>query len=423
MVLALLGAGAALTWKVASAGQTEGGLPVVELRPQDMKVWEHKTGAQAAIHLSAAEYEPMHRTHLGLESVEFEIVVSETGRVDSAKVVGDALGHEDEARTIEMARVFKPWMQDGSAVRVKVRDGVQLLPPELWADVRVPFPEGWELKSVSMRLVRTVCFGSCPDYEVRIDGDGTVRFKGNRGVMIPGDHVARISPVEVRELVEQFRKADFFSARGRYRGNWTDNPTQTVTLTIGDRTKTVVDYVGTDVGLPLAIRNLEGEIDEVAGTARWVKGDERTLASLEEEKWPFAAATKQNVALYATAISTQNRALVERYVKAGGPVVSPDINEASPVCVASASGDMGLVETMMAPDAKTGKRPNIPANIVSQCLSTAARSGNPAALQYWLDKGGDPTAPPVKTADDWTSSMGVLANAVMSGRQRQCGCC
>jgi Domain of unknown function (DUF6438) len=150
-----------------------------------------------------------------------------------------------------------------------------------------------------VKLTRTGCLGSCPGYEVTVAGDGTVSFNGDHFVAVPRAHVAHVSPETVRELVREFQKADFFSAKDRYQGNWTDNPTQTLGLTIAGRTKVVVDYVGTDAGLPLTIRNLEAEVDEAAGTARWVKGDERTLASLEEERWPFGAATKQNVELVA----------------------------------------------------------------------------------------------------------------------------
>ena len=97
-----------------------------------MDLWEHKVGPDAAIHLNDAEYEEARksRRYFGMEYVEFEIVVSENGRVDSAKVVGRARGHEDQAQAIEMARVFKPWMLDGVPIRVKLRDSVSVLPPE-----------------------------------------------------------------------------------------------------------------------------------------------------------------------------------------------------------------------------------------------------------------------------------------------------
>jgi hypothetical protein len=405
--------------------QTDGapkqpGLPVVELKPQEINLWEHKVGSEQAIHLSAAEYEEARKSRrvLGREHVQFEIVISENGRVDAAKLVGDAFGHEDEARAIEMSRIFKPWVRVQGPVRVRVTDYVSLLPPEQWAAVKVPFPDPVDMQSVSMGLKRTTCFGSCPDYEVTVAGDGTVRFKGNSFVSIPGDHVAHIPVEVVKELVEDFKNADFFSAKGEYRGNWTDNPTQTVSLTVNGHAKTVVDYVGTRAGLPLAIRNLEQQIDDATGTARWVKGDARTLASLEEEKWPFAAATKQNVELFDMAIASGNGPLLEKFLAAHGPVVSPDLGVESPVCVASGMGAGALVDRMMEPAAVNGgdaKRPQIPAAVAQQCLWAAATSGNVALLQYWLDEGADPTARPVNIEGHWTSEWGILPHGVMSG--------
>jgi ankyrin repeat protein len=422
LLIALLFAAFVATAQQADAGApVNAALPVVELKPAEMNVWEHKLGAEDAIHLTAAEYAEARssRTFIVNDYVEFEIVISENGRVDSAVLTGGTKLHVDEARQIELARVFKPWLRDGVPIRVKVKDYVRLLPPEQWAAEKVPFPDPWELKDSSIGLTRTACFGSCPDYTVTIAGDGTVRFSGHRFVLIPGDHVAHIKPEAVRELVMKFRDADFLSAKDAYRGNWTDNPTQTLTLTVAGRTKTVVDYVGTDAGLPLAIRNLEGEIDEVAGTARWVKGDERTLASLEEEKWPFGAATPQNVTLYTTAISTRNEPLIERFLKAGGPIQSGSPDASSPVCVASGNGDVELVERMMEPAAKKDpapKRAVVSQTVKDQCLIAAARSGSLGMLQLWLDEGANPMAPPVKTTDEWVAGWGLLANGIVSGK-------
>jgi Domain of unknown function (DUF6438) len=252
-------------------------------------------------------------------------------------------------------------------------------------------------------------FGTCPAYSVTIFGDGTVHYTGDRFVLVPGNHSAHISPDAVRDLLQQFRKADFLSAKDKYVGNWTDNPTQTITLTIGPQTKTVTDYVGTDDGLPLAIRNLEQQIDEMADTARWIKSDDRTVPSLVAEKWSFKASSKQNLTLYTSAITNKNTALIEQYLSAGGPIIAASADQASPVCVASQTGDLSLVHRM-AENTKT-----FPARVLNQCLSAAARSGNLALLQLWLDQGADPKAMPEKVADDWTSALGPLPNALMSG--------
>jgi hypothetical protein len=275
-LLGLLFVGITATEGILVLQSAETQHPVVELKPEDVNLWEHKIGPETAVHVSAEEYRTLQR---GPTYVEFEIVISENGRVEQAELTGSIKVHVGEARSIEMDRVFKPWTRDGANIRVKVHDHVSLLPPERWADVRVPFPQPWDLREASVQLRRTRCYGTCPDYQVAISGDGTVRFSGHNFVLIPGDHIAHIAPDAVRRLIADFEKAEFFSARGEYVAIVTDNPTQILTLSVAGHTKTVKDYVGIQDGLPLAIRNLEAEVDEVAGTARWVKGDKSTSAS------------------------------------------------------------------------------------------------------------------------------------------------
>jgi hypothetical protein len=242
---------------------------VVEVAPDEARVWEHRLGPLTAVHVSSAEAHT-----LDFESeLTFEIVVSTDGRVESAKPIGDEKGHVDEGRAIEMARKFKPWTLDGKSIRVRVTDDVLLLPPERWALAPRSFPEPWDLQSVKIELSRTQCYGRCPAYSVTIRGDGSVHFSGEKYVQIPGNHDARIAPDTVRELVRQFEKAKFFAAGDKYIAEVTDNPTYTLTLSVGGKAKTVTDYVGEQVGMPVVITDLENAVDEAAGTERWVKGD------------------------------------------------------------------------------------------------------------------------------------------------------
>ena len=388
----------------------------IELPIQDWKLYEHQIAPQGIIRLGAAEY---HALPIGRESIQLEIVVSESGRVESANVVGEVRTHADEAIAIEQSREFKPWTRDGMPIRIKLRDDVMLYPPEQWMEPRVPFPEPWDLSGVSLQLKRTRCYGPCPVYDVTISGNGTVHFHGDTiGVLIPGDHVAHIATDAVRDLVRQFERADFFSAYNRYSSNVTDNPTQILTLTLAGRTKQVVDYVGLRSGLPSAINDLEAEVDRVAGTDRWIKGTDQTVPSLEAENWPLAADTDQNLRLYVTAISTHNQPLVDRYLAAHAPAASPNPKITSPVCSASETGDLSLVERVLQ-SAASAKQPLakvvLQPWVADQCLASAALSGKIDVLQFWLDKGANPNAPPVKDNEDWLRELTPLAAAMMSG--------
>jgi len=243
---------------------------VDDLGSEDESVWDHRLGPATAVHVSSAE-----ATTLGFESeLTFEIVVSSDGRVESAKAIGDEKRHLDEGRAIEMARRFKPWTRDGKNISVRLADTVQLLPPERWALTPRSFPEPWDLKSVKIELSRGVCYGTCPAYSVTVRGDGSVHFNGQRYVLALGEHDARIAPEAVMGLVRQFERAKFFAADDKYIASVTDNPAYTLTLTVAGRKKTVTDYVGEQVGMPLVITDLENAVDETAGTERWIKGDE-----------------------------------------------------------------------------------------------------------------------------------------------------
>ena len=252
------------------------------------------------------------------------------------------------------------------------------------AEVLAPFPDTSDLSKVSIKLTRSSCFGTCPDYSVTISGDGTVHYSGKYRVLIPGDHVSYIRPAAVRELLDQFRKANFFAARDRYRYNATDLPTYVVSLTIGSQTKTVIDYYGIKDGMPATITNLEDQIDKTADTARWIESNDNTVPALRAEKWPFGSSDQRNLNIYVGAVKKKNNALVNEFLAAKTPISTPSQNGDIPICVATQYGDLSLVQRMIAATTTFSEK------VLNQCFASAARSGNLAMLQFWLDRGANP---------------------------------
>jgi hypothetical protein len=126
---------------------------------------------------------------------------------------------------------------------------------------------------VTITLSRGVCFGFCPDYTVSIDQSGLVTYEGRRFVAVTGRQTARIAPADVRRLLDRFDAANFMRLRDDYRANVSDLPTYTVVLARGGVRKRVTDYGGLHAGMPQAVRDLQNEIDRVAGTAQWVLRD------------------------------------------------------------------------------------------------------------------------------------------------------
>lgn len=126
---------------------------------------------------------------------------------------------------------------------------------------------------VVITLTRTVCFGFCPAYTVSINGEGQVTYIGRNFVNVMGEQHATISREAVQGLLSRFDAAGFQSLRDEYRAGVTDLPTYTVVLERNGARKVVTDYGGLSAGMPESVRDLQNEIDRVAGTSRWVLRD------------------------------------------------------------------------------------------------------------------------------------------------------
>lgn len=408
LVACALGAGLTVPPIHAAQHAKPGVKPIVELGDNEARLWDHRLGPETAIHVNSFEAHT-----LSLDNyLTFQIVVSPDGHVESVTPVGDEKRHLDEGRAIEMARRFEPWTRDGRAIRVRVTDYVRLLPPERWALFPQSFPRRWDLRGIVINLSRTACFGACPDYSVSIRGDGSVHFTGRRFVLMPGDHEAHVSSESVKGLVEKFEKAKFFAARDEYVARITDNPTYTLALTVAGKTKIVRDYVGTQVGMPLVIVDLERGVDELAGTERWIKGNAESAPSLKEEKWPFKSNSTENLNLYSSVVREKNQPLIEMFLGAGAPIDSFTDSAQSPVCVASDIGNLSLVRRMMEGHAAGGGE-KLPKAVLNRCLADAAGSSDVTLVEFWLARGANPNATPERRAS-WASGESVLARALRS---------
>lgn len=374
------------------------------------EVSEHRIGPMTAVHRTEGEAGSWH------DGFRFAVIVGPDGTVESAKQEYEGGAHADEAESLVKMRRFKPFLRDGGPVRAKFEEDVPVYPPERWGP-DVKFPESArsgaaDVNTVEMTLKRTTCYGPCPAYTVSVSGDGTVRYEGVSNVKIPGKHLAHIPKESAVALLGKFRAANFLSALPRYTTAVTDNSTQVLTLRVGTATKQVVDYVGLQAGLPLVVEALEDQVDEVAGTARWVKGDATTVASLEAEKWDFGSGSEDNIRLYDAAIEHKDGTLLERMLKAGAPATTSvangekTIGAEPPLCVASGTRDSALVGRMLA------REKSVPKVVANLCLRKSAAAGSLALVNLWLERGADSLATPTGNWED----MPALAGAVASGR-------
>lgn len=137
-----------------------------------------------------------------------------------------------------------------------------------------------ELEQARIQLTRTMCYGSCPDYEVTISGSGEVSYNGKEFVKVKGTQHATIDREKVRQLLTAFDRAKFFALPG---GKcpcavYTDMPSAIITLTWHGRTRTLEHDYGCPCA-PAALSGLERQIDQAADTDRWVGNREGPAAS------------------------------------------------------------------------------------------------------------------------------------------------
>ena len=88
-----------------------------------------------------------------------------------------------------------------------------------------------DLKTVTILLDRTACYGTCPAYKVTIHGDGRVEYTGEENVRAKGAREGRIEKTGIAELLSEFTRAKFLSISRDYSeekctcGRCTDMPT------------------------------------------------------------------------------------------------------------------------------------------------------------------------------------------------------
>ena len=132
-------------------------------------------------------------------------------------------------------------------------------------------PQPDNIKDVVITLERTICFGTCPDYTLTIQGDGTVTYEGRMFVRVEGTRTAIISEDKIRQLLSEFQRIDYFSLNDSYEEfGATDMPSAITSLTINGKTKTVRHYHG-DFSAPEQLTELEDRIDEIVNSDQWIE--------------------------------------------------------------------------------------------------------------------------------------------------------
>ena len=372
------------------------------------EVVSHRIGRQPILRI---QLNGTLRTELAIMGITVKVEVGPDGAAHSAKAI-PTIQDEDppekvppnllaQAESLIRETHYKPFERDGHKVWARFEELVQVLPPKLKAERHIPFPVVNDWKSVVIKLVRTGCFGACPSYEVEVHGDGTVRYQGNSFVAILGDHHCAVPEENVRELVKSFRETDYYSLRDEYIAGMSDNPAYFSSIQIDGKSKTVKDYVGAIIGMPLEVSDLESEIDRLSEVQRWTMGNAETAGCLRGENWNFkseeAAKALVGLARYG------NVQAVSDFLAAGTPLNGKDESGQTALTLAAYRGDVDMVRVLL--EAGAGKQDSLG---VGAAFAMASRSGKSEAMKLLLKAGASDSA-------SGTDGRTLLMTAAASG--------
>jgi ankyrin repeat protein len=319
-------------------------------------------------------------------AVTLKVIVTPFGNVESAQAVGGLKEFYAEAETIEMQRQFKPFENDGVPVRASIKDQVSIYPLEKWATGKTPFPEIKDWSSLRINFKRKSCQfedKDCLSHSVEIRGDGSVTFTGGPGALISGVHHGNTSHSAIVNLVNEFRRADYFSLKNSYNGQMTDASTTITSIEFDGNKKQVVDYLGLFAGMPEVVFTIEAEINEAAGTGKWLKETDETWPSLLAEHWNFKAQTEENRHLFANVAAKGSNQLIQNFLAAGAPPLALTEDGVGALVSVAGRGNSDIVGQILA------DQDHLPAALLFRALRAAARSGNLATVDLLLSKGAD----------------------------------
>ncbi len=139
-------------------------------------------------------------------------------------------------------------------------------------------------KEFSLEMNRTLCYGTCPVYNLTVATDGKVVFVGEKFTKTIGNAEGQINPEKIKQLIAEINQSKFFSFKDDYgyeskncSSTSTDSPSVTLKIKFDGIEKTIKHYQGCFVNETFSQSNglkpltdLENKIDEIVGTKQWI---------------------------------------------------------------------------------------------------------------------------------------------------------
>ncbi len=117
----------------------------------------------------------------------------------------------------------------------------------------------------SISLSRSGCYGKCPVYQITLNRDGSILYKGNMFVEHIGSYSVE-TDFDFQKFEELVKTSDFFNLEDSYMEDVADIPSCGVTVRTGSKVKSVVDN---GIG-PRELRVFQKEIDKVISDSKEV---------------------------------------------------------------------------------------------------------------------------------------------------------
>lgn len=252
--------------------------------------------ADWVVRLMGVDYPPEFLSNETEGSARIEITFGASGVVTGARGISGLPNFVNAALKAANKWTLVPMIDNlQHPLSMDVDVNFRIVPPQLDP---ATFPEATNPNSFVATMERQGCYGRCPVYRLKVHGDGLVEYEGDAYVLFKGRHRARIAPANVDQLLADFRNANYFALDDKYVelrksteilvtaggctkklsqthiGMATDLSSTVTTLTIGDKTKKVLDYYGA----PASLRQLENKIDELTHSDKWVRGTRNPIA-------------------------------------------------------------------------------------------------------------------------------------------------
>lgn len=122
--------------------------------------------------------------------------------------------------------------------------------------------------SLFVEMERSVCFGACPWYILKIYESGYATYEGKKHVDKNGLHTTTFTSEDLKTIYDEMERIKFFELKDKYDNpNVTDLPSTQISVQVNGKRKSIYDRFDS----PVALNNFEKLIDQISDSKEWTK--------------------------------------------------------------------------------------------------------------------------------------------------------